>query len=76
MTAKEIINKYCTHQGYGEYSVDEDGLIASIEEYATQKSRESTNTSTNNPIVPCHVCGHPCIIGGDDEEGTHYYIPQ
>lgn len=24
----------------------------------------------------CPTCGVPCTIGGDDKEGTHYYLPQ
>lgn len=25
--------------------------------------------------VTCPMCGMKCKIGGDDKEGTHYYIP-
>lgn len=33
-------------------------------------------TANNKQSTPCPMCGHPCTIGGDDKEGTHYYIPQ
>ena len=26
--------------------------------------------------VSCPTCGRDCTIGGDDVEGTHYYIPK
>ena len=30
---------------------------------------------TNHDEVHCPTCGAECVIGGDDKEGTHYYIP-
>lgn len=29
-----------------------------------------------NKLTKCPTCGSLCGIGGDDKEGTHYFIPQ
>jgi hypothetical protein len=26
-------------------------------------------------VTTCPTCGVQCRIGGDDKEGTHYYVP-
>ena len=26
-------------------------------------------------VTSCPTCGSECRIGGDDKEGTHYYVP-
>ena len=36
---------------------------------------EENGSSHNGAIVLCPTCGSACFIGGDDEEGTHYYVP-
>lgn len=36
---------------------------------------EERFTTTNSVMVPCPTCGGACSIGGDDDAGTHYYIP-
>lgn len=35
----------------------------------------STNIQSTKATHSCPVCGCPCTIGGDDSEGTHYYVP-
>ena len=30
----------------------------------------------NNKSTKCPTCGSTCRIGGDDKEGTHYYVPE
>ena len=37
--------------------------------------QQTTPAATNNALVPCPTCGAACSIGGDDEEGTHYFVP-
>ena len=29
-----------------------------------------------NKLTKCPTCGSLCGIGGDDKEGTHYFVPQ
>ena len=35
----------------------------------------SRRTATNSRVTQCPTCGGDCTVGGDDDEGTHYYIP-
>ena len=37
--------------------------------------KELLNTAHNSRVTQCPTCGSDCTIGGDDKEGTHYYIP-
>lgn len=36
---------------------------------------DSKKPSHNSRVMQCPTCGGDCTIGGDDKEGTHYYIP-
>lgn len=39
------------------------------------ESQKPAHNKQSTPTTTCPMCGCPCIIGGDDKEGTHYYVP-
>ena len=42
----------------------------------TQQRVDKQPTQTVKSITNCPTCGSECTVGGDDKEGTHYYIPK
>jgi len=46
-----------------------------LKDIFAQHTKVENFTSTNGSMVLCPTCGAACTIGGDDDEGTHYYVP-